>query len=224
MKIARVIQWAAIAAVMLMANCCQASSSFTVELIANSDFALFAGDETSVSRVLYQNDVMLQSQTSVFALDDFCLQTGETTFYLLAMTSGGTGNIGGSINGVYITSIQSGVEQSSDLSSYLTDYSVSLDLVETGSYVVQLADVQLALAGASWSSPTLSNIGDDGAAYYTNGNGEYTYDGQMAVLFKFSATLANLEVVQAVPEPATTGLLAAGALFSAFWRGFRPRV
>src|ERR1700722_7233058 len=119
-------------------NCAHGTPiSYIIQIVADNDFALFAGTDDSVTRLIYQNDESWPGQIAAASAQSFTLLPDETTFYLLGMGGGGDKNISGTLNGIDITSIP--VQMSSDLSSQLTGY--DLDLVAAGTYNASLADV-----------------------------------------------------------------------------------
>src|SRR4051794_33930856 len=97
-----------------LVNCAHAGPLYTIKIVADNDFALFAGTDTAVTRLIYQNDEAWPTQIAVASSLNFSLLPAETTFYLLGMGGGGEENISGTLNNVDITSIS--VLMSSDLS------------------------------------------------------------------------------------------------------------
>lgn len=202
MKTAQKIQFLGIALFSLLA--CGSPASTTMAIVTDNDFAVFAGTVNSITRLVYQNNVVWNDQIADLSSFSFDLQAGETNFYLLAMGGGGEENVSGEINGVNLTSIS--VLQSSNIAAYLTDYNASS--VTDGSYTVQLLDVQLALAslGLWWGDPTLT---DSQTVVSLSGFGlGYSFDDSNAVIFTFPAESVNVDTV---PEPSAVGLLALGA-------------
>jgi hypothetical protein len=182
----------AIVALFAGVNCAHGSPiSYTIQIVADNDFAVFAGTDDSVTSLIYQNNVSWPDQIAAASSQSFTLLPDQTTFYLLGMGGGGDENISGTVNGVDITSIP--VMMSSDLSSQLTGY--DLDLVAAGTYSASLADVQAAFSGLTWGAPTLNTT--DGVIVMAAPNGiGYHFDPGTAHLFEFSAT-----DVSGVPEP-----------------------
>jgi hypothetical protein len=195
----------------------QAQSSFSMQLVADNDFAVFGGTATSVNDLIYQNDIDWQYQISEMSALNFTLQPGDTMFYVLGIGGGGQENISGTVNGVDITSIN--VSMSSDLGSYLTGYEYQLaqqygGTPAGGTYNVSLADVQTAFPNLTWGSPTINS--SDTVIHQASPNGVgYDFPSDTASLFSFNATEAG---VQATPEPNTTALAALGAFAVLFYR------
>jgi hypothetical protein len=199
--------------------------SFSMQIIADNDFAVFGGTATSITSLIYQNDFSWPDQLDNLSTFSFDLQPGQTTFYLLGMGGGGTENISGTINDTDITSIN--VSMSSDLSSYLSGYFISdgdggtTDAAADGTYDASLADVQIALPNLTWGAPTPTDPGvDDVAARSPNGQG-YHFDPDTAHLFSLSASDVG---VTAVPEPATSAFLAVVIGFFGIKMNSRRRV
>jgi hypothetical protein len=194
----------AIAALFAAVNCAQGSPiSYTIQIVADNDFAVFTGTTSSVSRLIYQNNVSWPGQIAAASLQSFTLLPKETTFYLLGMGGGGQENISGTVNGVDITSIP--VLMSSDLSSMLTGY--NLPAVADGSYSPTLTDVQAAFPGLTWGPPTVTTSDTVVQLAAPNGIG-YHFAPGTAHLFEFSA--ASLS---ATPEPSSWWLtLTAGGV------------
>lgn len=179
-----------------MAQGCFAST--TMQIVTDNDFALFAGNDTDITRLIYQNDVVWNTQIEALSSFSFDLQAGENTFYLLAMGGGGEENVSGEINGVNIASIIA--LQSSNVADYLTGYNTAA--VTDGSFSVNLSDAKIALTLAAWGDPTVT---DSQTVVQQAGFGTgYTFDDSTAVFFKFTTTSVN---VDSIPEPSTGGLL-----------------
>jgi hypothetical protein len=195
----------AIVALFAGVNCAHGSPiSYTIQIVADNDFAVFAGTDDNVINLIYQNDVSWPDQIAAASSQSFTLLPGETTFYLLGMGGGGEENISGTVNGVDITSIP--VLMSSDLSSQLTGY--DLDSVGAGTYNASLADVQAAFSDLTWGPPTLNTTDAVIELAAPNGIG-YDFASGTAHLFEFSAS-----DVSGVPEPATwwLAMIAGGAI------------
>lgn len=180
-------------------------SSFSMQIIADNDFALFGGTDTSVNDLIYQNDVSWPDQLNNLSTITFDLQPGDTTFYLLGMGGGGEENISGTVNGVDLTTIN--VSMSSDLSPYLTGY--DLGAVAGGTYSADLFDVQTALPNLTWGSPAFNNT-DYVITQSPTGQG-FDFASGTAPLFEFNAVDVG---VTPTPEPSTC-LLLAGAVIAA---------
>lgn len=202
-------------AAILLAGTASLQAAFTIQLVADNDFAVLAGTSTGVSRIVYQNNVGWSSQISSASSFEFDLEPGENTFYILAMGGGGQENVSGRINGVNIASIE-GVLQSNNVAGSLTNYNLSN--VASGAYDAQLSDVQGIFSGLSWSSPTLSSADSIPTVISQN---EFAYDETLgrrvgfvfpdsnAVLFQFSTQSVG---VSPVPEPSSA--MGAGALLA----------
>lgn len=200
----------------------------TIQIVADNDFAVFVGTTTSVTRLVYQNDVSWGDQIAAATSFTFSLEAGEDTFYVLAMGGGGEENISGRINGVNLVAVHDGdINEgwmSENIASFLTSYMSQLGDVSSGTYVAQIADVQLALSSASWFLPDIVSgqtvINENPYSYdpvrdYQVG---FAVSDSTAVLFRFSAESVGVPVTP-VPEPSTYAMLAGlGALGFAAWR------
>lgn len=180
-------------------------SAVTIQIVADNDFALFAGDSTSLTRLVYQNNVSWSSQISAASSLNVTLEGSETHFYLFALGGGGEENISGRINGVDLANISNQVQKSGNVASYLTGYSSSLGDVADGTYSVQFADASASVAAASWFAPTLGYGAVVGMSGFNLG---YTFSSNNAIIYKFVAE-AVLNP-PAVPEPSTYGLALGG--------------
>lgn len=181
--------------------------SFSIQIIADNDFAVFGGTDSGVNDLLYQNDVSWPDQLNDLSTITFNLQPGDTTFYLLGMGGGGDENISGTVNGVDITTVN--VSMSSDLGPYLTDYeeqSQGSGTVADGTFDASLADVQAAFPNLTWTTNLVITYGGV-AAQSPPGHG-FDFDSSTAHLFAFDATDVG---VTPTPEPSTDYLLLACA-------------
>jgi hypothetical protein len=182
------------------------ATSFTMEIVADNDFAVFGGTKTSVTSLLYQNDAGWPDQIANLSSFSFSLQPGQTTFYLLGMGGGGNENISGTINGVDIATIP--VQMSSALDDYLTDWATSSGAVADGSYNASLTDVQAAFPHLTWGDPTPTTEADDVSLMSPTGHG-FHFDPNTAHLFAFGAEDVG---VSTAPEPANALLVIAGSI------------
>lgn len=215
----------------------RAQTTFTLQIAVDNDYAVFTGTSSSVTRLLYQNNTDWTSQIGAVASLNFSLEAGETTFYILAMDDAGDANISGQVNGVNLVDLFNGnnasVRESSDISSYLTRYSISGTAIENGSYTVSLSQVQAAFSGVTWGTPSIVQVSASAPAVvagnsyayssaYSNNVGFYSIQGG-AALFSFGAQDVGVAVT-AVPEPATDAVLAGLAVFGLVcWRRRRVR-
>jgi len=179
-------------------------NTFSMSIVCDNDYAVFAGTNTSIVSLLYQNDVDWGAQIANISSQTFSLPNGCTTIYLLAMDGGGEANIQGTINDVDITSVP--VLMSVDIGSHLTDFGFSASAIADGSYSPDLADVQTAMSSLSstdWTdTPYIGSGIVTGASGYDFG---FLFNSDRAHLFAFEATGMDIPVVS-VPEPATTSL------------------
>ena len=194
-----------IAAVLALSTAGFANATpFSISMVADNDFAIFGGTATSINNVLYQNNVVWNSQISLLSTMTFNLAPTDTTFYVLAMGGGGQENISGKVNGVNIASIP--VSVSSNITSFLSAY--NLGSVTNGTYNANLSDVQTAFANATWTSaaPTL-NTTDIVISQAGFGAG-YHFADSTAHLYRFDAISVGVDV----PEPAGIALFGLGLL------------
>lgn len=179
------------------------ATPFTISMVADNDFAIFGGTETSINNVLYQNNKVWMDQIPALSTLTFDLAPGDTTFYVLAMGGGGQEDISGKVNGVNIANIP--VFMSGDVRSFLSGY--DLGSVTNGTYNAVLADVQAAFAQTTWG-PAIANSTQTVISSAGFGSG-YRFDDSTAHLFKFGAASVNVPTTS-VPEPAGFALLGLG--------------
>ena len=182
--------------------------SFSMQIVADNDFAVFAGTASGVTELLYQNDYSWPDQIDNLSTLSFDLQNGETTFYVLGMGGGGQENISGTVNDVDITTIGD-ISMSSDLGPYLTDFETQSDggTVADGTFDASLTDVQAAFSSLTWSAPSPNT--SDAVIQLASPNGVgFDFPSQTAELFSFSTADVG---VTSTPEPSATGLLLVGA-------------
>lgn len=178
----------------------------SIRIVADNDFALLAGDENNVTRMILQNDVVWNSQQTNATTYQINLNSGETYFYLLAMGGGGGESIGGLLNEVDITTITSGVNgiqravsrtggtTQSDfllIDTFFSDWSSvgfsgnSATNVENGKYSAPIVGIQTALTGATWGNPPTRISGGIGGSVTGFG---YVTPSSRAVMFRFKST------------------------------------
>jgi hypothetical protein len=214
------LKLAVLGAAMLASVVGARGQSFSMQLVADNDFAVFGGTATSVNDLIYQNDYSWPAQLGNLSTLSFDLPQGDTTFYLLGMGGGGEENISGTVNGIDITTLGD-ISMSSDLSTYLTGYLVSDGMggyvpdgiggfltdpsVAAGTYDASLADVQTAFPNLTWDSPTINYT--DGVIQSSPNHEGFDFADSTAHLFSFSASDVG---VTAAPEPSTWALVAVG--------------
>ncbi|MDC8830688.1 hypothetical protein [Alteromonas gilva] len=194
------------------------AAPFTIEIVADNDFAVFTGTESNIHHLLYQNDVTWTEQINELSSLTFNVAPGDNKFYILAM-GGGTEaeNISGLINGVNMTDPSVSVRMSSDIASFLTGYDSTAYFtgsntvyaaVEDGTYDAILTDVQSAFSspGFAWMSPTLNTT--QGVIQASGFGAGYSFGSLEARLFEFDIADVNVEV----PEPPLMAVLAALSL------------
>jgi hypothetical protein len=174
--------------------------------LADNDFALLAGDENNVTRMILQNDVVWMDQAANATTYAINLNGGETYLYLLAMGGGGGEDIGGLLNGVDITTIASGVNGIQRavgrtggtlqdgfllIDTFLSDWSSvgfsgnTATNVEWGKYAAPIGGIQTALTGATWGNPAARQNGGVGGSVTGYG---YSVPSSRAVMFRFRST------------------------------------
>lgn len=184
------------------------ASPFTIEMVADNDYAIFSGTSTSINNLLYQNNVDWYNQVDAVSQLSFNLAAGDDTFYVLGMGGGGDEeNISGIVNGVNMTDASVSVQMSSDLSGFLTGYPTffySNNPVENASYSPSLAEVQAAFSSLTWGAPVLNS---SQTVIVAGGFGQGFVFGELqARLFAFEAQEVNVSV----PEPSILILLGFG--------------
>ena len=178
----------------------------SIRIVADNDFALLAGDDDNVTRMILQNDYVWMDQAANATTYQINLNGGETYLYLLAMGGGGGEDIGGLLNQVDITSIASGAngiqravgrtggtvgEGYLLLNTFFSDWSSvgfsgsSATNVEWGKYAAPIAGIQTALTGATWGDPPARQSGGVGGSVT---GWRYTVPSTKAVMFRFKST------------------------------------
>jgi hypothetical protein len=208
----------------LLTSSQETRAAVSIQIVADNDFAVYAGTEASITRAIYQNEVIWNSQLAAASTFSFDLEPGETTFYLLAMGGSGEENISGKINGVNIVKIfqddPTAVIQSNAIQAFLSSYNTGE--VSNGSYTPTLGSVQAALVQTTWAAPQVV-----GSATVINANPESFINGQpfgfnvpssQAVFFRFNADSVG---VPTIPEPSTTVLVGVMAVLTSM--RCRPR-
>ena len=178
----------------------------SIRILADNDFALLAGDENNVTRMILQNDVVWMDQAANATTYAINLNGGETYLYLLAMGGGGGEDIGGLLNGVDITTIASGVNGIQRavgrtggtlqdgfllIDTFLSDWSSvgfsgnTATNVEWGKYAAPIGGIQTALTGATWGNPAARQSGGVGGSVTGYG---FSVPSSRAVMFRFKST------------------------------------
>lgn len=199
------------------ASLAASAQAVTIQLVADNDFAVYAGTSSTITRSIYQNGVVWNDQIAAAASFSFELEPGENTYYVLAMGGGVEENISGRINGVNLVDVftldNQAIRQSANVASFLSGYNFTA--VGNGSFTPVLSDVQTALAGTTFGSPSI-----DSGRQVINGNPfslsalsntrvGFAFPAGTAVLYKFAAE----EVAAPIPEPSSAAaLVGLGAL------------
>ena len=178
----------------------------SIRIVADNDFALLAGDEDNVTRMILQNDFVWMDQAANATTYQINLNGGETYLYLLAMGGGGGEDIGGLLNQVDITSIASGangiqraVSRTGGtvesgyllLNTFFSDWSSvgfsgnTATNVEWGKYAAPISGIQTALTGATWGDPPARQGGGVGGSVT---GWRYVVPSAKAVMFRFKST------------------------------------
>ncbi len=198
----------------------------TIRIVADNDFALLAGDENNVTRMILQNDVVWMDQQANATTYAINLNGGETYLYLLAMGGGGGEDIGGLLNDVDITTIASGVNGIQRavsrtggsvqggfllIDSFFSDWSSvgfsgnNATNVAYGKYAAPLAGIQDALTGATWGDPPARQNGGIGGSITGYG---YSVPSSRAVMFRFKSTSLGEGFVVAGEKSASVSWMA----------------
>lgn len=189
------------------------ATPFSISMVADNDFAIFSGTSTSINNILYQNDVVWNSQITSLSTLNFNLAAGDDRFYVLAMGGGGQENISGTINGVNMTDASVGASMSSDMSSFLTGYN-STD-VANGVYNAILSDVQNAFNSVTWASAASAYNTSEWVIQQSGFGSGFRFDHMTAHLFSFDAVDVNVEPVSSPSVLALMGLGLAGLGYTA---------
>jgi len=169
-----------------------AQINFSMQIIADNDFAVFAGTSNSVAELLYQNNYYWGNQLSNAGSLNFTLLPGETTFYLLGMGGGGQEDVSGTVNGVDITAIP--VMVSSDIGPSLTGYESQNHggSVAAGTFNASLTDVQAAFGSLTWSNATNTINTTDVVILQSPNRIGYNMAPSTAHLYQFRASSAGV--------------------------------
>lgn len=183
------------------------AASFTIEMIADNDFAIFSGTNSGINNLLYQNNHSWYQQLPNLTTQTFDLAAGDDTFYVLGMGGGGQENISGKVNGVNMTDSSVSVSMSSNIAGSLTGYNGHA--VANGFYNALLGDVQTAFASATWSNAA-SNVVSNEVVIQQGGFGSgFRFDHMTAHLFSFDAGDVNVPTTS-VSEPSSLAILGLG--------------
>lgn len=196
------------------------ATSFIIQIVVDNDFAFYVGSDTVITRELYQNQVIWNSQVTAASTFSFELEAGETQLYVLSMGGSGEENISGLINSQNIVQAfldnSAAVQMSNPITSFLSGYNTGA--VSNGTYTPLLDDVQLALdSSLIWVDPTVnSNQTVIVSNPFADNNGTrqgFAFDNSTAVFFRVNPEAVGVDIV---PEPssAALALMALAALSS----------
>lgn len=143
----------------------------SVKLIVDNDYAAFYGNDSTVTRILNQNNVDWSTQIANASSITISPNAGETYLYVAVMGGGGTEDFGGLLAGqdiIYIPGAQVASGRSPlgtavlsspylKLQSYVSGYSSTA--AAAGTQNVTVAQMQTALTGVSWSSAVGTTAG-----------------------------------------------------------------
>jgi PEP-CTERM motif len=189
------------------------SNAQTVQLIADNDYALFAGTVSSIDRLIYNNSVVWNNQLVNASSINLNIGPGETYLYILAMGGGAFENVSGKFDGANIVNIfnsnNADIQVSNAIQSSLPSY--NLVNVINGTYSVNLSDGQTAFGAVNtWNNPAIDGaqtvILANPAAEITPGGFRqgFTFGTQTAVFYRITAAT--------IPEPSSVMLLGAGMM------------
>ncbi len=155
------------------------AKALNIQIVVDNDFALFSGTNTGVNTLLYQNNVVWNSQGLLEAIAD--APSTDNVYYLLAMGGGSPEEAFGTIGNINITTA-TGVKVSNNLEGSLSGY--SLGAVTDGSYTPSLVDVQAAFPTLTFSAPPAPGCATVCNNFPGLSNGQsFLIDGGTAVLF-----------------------------------------
>lgn len=136
---------------------CLSVRSNTLQIVADNDFAVFAGNSTNINRKIYQNLVGWDQQIINAASLTFDFLTGEDTFYILAIDYGGPADISGKINSYNIADLVSNDASKIKISTNILS---SLSSYQSISNWGSLESAQYALGSLNdnqWSTPVVKS-------------------------------------------------------------------
>lgn len=169
--------------------------AFTLQIVADNDFAVFTGNSSGINNVLYQSSGTWNTQIDIRQSLDFPMPAGDTEFYVLGMGGGVEENLNGTVNGIDMVTLAGNgkVMMSGNLNSFLSNY--DLGAVTDGSYNARLIDVQSAYPQMTWNNAF--NARNCTATVIVksappSGCG-FAFSPTNAVLFKFAAADVNVD-------------------------------
>jgi hypothetical protein len=124
------------------------AKALNVQIVVDNDFALFSGTSTSINTLLYQNNVIWNSQGLLETIAN--APASDNVYYLLAMGGGFDEEAFGTIDTFNLTTAL-GVKVSNNLAGSLPGY--NFVAVTSGSYDASLAAVQAAFPSLTFSAP-----------------------------------------------------------------------
>jgi len=150
----------------------------SLKLVVDNDYAVFMGDGTNVTRLFYQNNYAWMDQVGNATNVNITPLPGESYIYIAVMGGGGTEDFGGYLNGqdiVNVTGAQvasgrspsgSGVYSSpyEEFQGFFSSYNIGD--VANGVQNLDLATMQTALTGTSWSSAVATGSGNGSVPNY----------------------------------------------------------
>jgi len=135
---------------------CLSKKPISLQIVADNDFAVFAGNSTTITRKIYQNLVGWDQQIVNAASLTFDLLNEEDTYYILAIDWGGPADISGKINGVNIADLVSNdnnkIQISDNIYTYLSNFppiSLNWGNIESAKFALNN------LNNDDWSTPNV---------------------------------------------------------------------
>jgi hypothetical protein len=196
------------------------ASAATLSIVADNDFAIFAGNATTVTTLVHQNTGSLYGQTMTDGSSiTYNFAVGEDRFYLVAMGGGLSDNAAGVVDvGAGTVNITSYFQSRADVTSFISGYDGGA--AADGTQDVTLTQMADALSsGLTWSAMIIQAAPDGNHGFWPP-EGPAGFNGLSLVHDFFdgvnyggpNSNRALLYSITPVPEPSSVLLGGLGML------------